>query len=413
MYLFDDQLVSASEADFAPLLRDFYATKRRPLCRCRNPGVPMYIAKLGDRHVLKRMPNSAAVHHADCSSYDPPEELSGLGEVQGSAIVENPDQGVTALKLDFGLSKAGPRQAPAPSGDVADSVTRTDGGKLTLRSMLHYLWEQAGLTKWTPAMRGKRSWFVVRKYLLQAAEDKVAKGVGLAGLLYIPESFNADRKDEIAARRTATLSKVATATGGRRDLLIVVGEVKEFAPSRYGQRITFKHLPDCPFMLSEDLYRKLFKRFAAELEMWDADPESHLVLVGTFGVSAAGVPSLEEVAVMTVTEQWIPFEHTFDKQLVGLLIGGERRFTKSLRYNLQPGRPLACAVLTDVVEGPVAMYVTAPSEDQEYRDRLDEMIGASTLPAWSWDVIAGPMPALPARGTPVSGHGATPQNVEH
>src|SRR3546814_10419832 len=65
------------------------------------------------------------------------------------------------------------RAAPTPGTGESDSV-RTDGAKLTLRGTLHYLWEQAGFNRWAPAMSGKRSWGVIRKYILQAAADKTA-----------------------------------------------------------------------------------------------------------------------------------------------------------------------------------------------------------------------------------------------
>jgi hypothetical protein len=43
----------------------------------------MYIAKIGENFVLKRMPNSADQHDFSCLSYEPPTEISGLGEVMG------------------------------------------------------------------------------------------------------------------------------------------------------------------------------------------------------------------------------------------------------------------------------------------------------------------------------------------
>ncbi|MDF6865560.1 DUF1173 domain-containing protein, partial [Escherichia coli] len=146
-------------------------------------------------------------------------------------IQENPDEGTTALKFDFALSKGASRSAPAPSGNETDSV-KTDGNKLTLRGTLHYLWEEAGFTRWAPTMAGKRSWYVIRKYLLQAAEDKTAKGASLAGMLYMPESFNAEKKNEITQRRLAQMMRIATPEKGTRRLMLVVGEVKELAQSR-------------------------------------------------------------------------------------------------------------------------------------------------------------------------------------
>ena len=74
-----------------------------------------------------------------------------------------------------------------------------------MRGVLHYLWDEAGLNRWTPAMAGKRSWFVVRKYLLQAAENKAAKGSPLGDSLFIPETFQVEHRDEILARQLAKL----------------------------------------------------------------------------------------------------------------------------------------------------------------------------------------------------------------
>src|SRR3546814_6937056 len=87
-------------------------------------------------------------------------------------------------------------------------------------------------------------------------------------------------------------------------------------------------------MLNEDLHRRLQKRFATELNLWDAVDGSHLVLFGTFGVGGTGFPSLQELALMTTTESWLPFESLYEQMLLDALINGRRRFMKGLRYNL-------------------------------------------------------------------------------
>jgi Protein of unknown function (DUF1173) len=90
---------------------------------------------------------------------------------------------------------------------------------------LHYLYEQAGLNKWTPAMSGKRSWYVIRKYLLQAIEAKLAKGPPLSELVYIPETFSAERQAEIAQRRLAQISTIAGPHKGNKRLMLLIAEV--------------------------------------------------------------------------------------------------------------------------------------------------------------------------------------------
>ena len=68
-----------------------HASKKRPICHCRNPGIEMYIAKIEDHYIVKRMPETGGLHSPTCDSYEPPAELSGLGEVLGTAIKENLD----------------------------------------------------------------------------------------------------------------------------------------------------------------------------------------------------------------------------------------------------------------------------------------------------------------------------------
>lgn len=100
----------------------------------------MYVAKVGQQYIVKRMPNTGKLHHMHCDSYEPPEELSGFGQVDGTAIQEDTQTGETTLKFNFSLTKAAGKKAPKPSETPADTV-KTDGTKLTLTSTLHYLWE--------------------------------------------------------------------------------------------------------------------------------------------------------------------------------------------------------------------------------------------------------------------------------
>ncbi len=69
-------------------------------------------------------------------------------------------------------------------------------------------WDQAELTRWQPGFAGKRAWSTVRKHLLLAAENKIARGNSLRSRLYIPEVFSVDQRDAINARRMAQWSQV-------------------------------------------------------------------------------------------------------------------------------------------------------------------------------------------------------------
>ncbi|PTT93029.1 hypothetical protein DBR42_00895 [Pelomonas sp. HMWF004] len=392
-YKIGGRTVRDSDADFSKVVASAHGAPDRPLCLCRDTGIPMYVAKAGNKFLLKRMPNSGSDHTAACDSYEPPPELSGLGQVLGTAIQEDLE-GTTMLKLDFSLSKSGSRTPPAPSGKETDSVS-SEGNKLTLRGMLHFLWEEAGFNRWAPAMENKRSWYVIRKYLLAAAESKTAKGAALGELLYIPESFDLHHKDAINERRHAHLMRIAAPEKGARKLMIAIGEVKEIGKARYGMRVVLKHLPDFSFHLDEETHKKLTKRFESELGLWDAHQGSHLMMVATFGVSAVGVANIVEVALMIVTDNWLPFEDSYEHMVLEKLVGGRRRFMKGLRYNMSSSKPLAVAVLTDIEPKPHALYITHIGADDQFVEDQAALIAESDMPSWLWDARAGSMPELP------------------
>jgi hypothetical protein len=391
--------VKSEDPGFEALITPLHGAKGRPLCLCREPGIEMYVAKVSNHYILKRMPNSGAAHSPACDSYEPPPELSGLGQVIGTAIEEDLAGGATLLKLDFSLSKSGPRTMPVPTGKESDTVV-SNGNKLTLRGVLHYLWGEARFNHWSPAMQNKRNWFVIRKYLLHAAENKTAKGLALADLLYIPENFDPEQKEAIAQRRQAHLMRIAAPEKGTRRLMVMVGEVKEIGKSRYGMKVLIKHLPDFLFQLSDDLHGRLTRRFDSELSLWDTQAGSHLMMIATFGVNPVGVANLEEVALMVVNENWIPYENAYDHLLIDALTKQRRRFMKGLRYNMPQSRPLAAAVLTDMEPTPHALYITPIGASQEFVDEQNELIEESEMPSWIWDATAGGIPVFPR----VQGH---------
>jgi uncharacterized protein DUF1173 len=283
------------------------------------------------------------------------------------------------------------RNGPALStsgGEGSDSVT-ADGTRLSMRAVLYYLWQEAELATWSPGMAGKRNWRIVSWYLRQAARGKFTKGKPLAGRLFIPEPFSADHKADLAARRIAAWAP-ARVTGRTAQFLILIGELKAIEPARFGHKLVIKHLPDAPLMLDDDLHRRMLKRFADELELWQGDEQGHLMVIATFSVGRTGLASVQELAMAMTDEHWLPYESEADKLLLDTAIDGHRRFTKSLRYNLAGNQPMASLVLTDT-EPPTAAYLLADAETREDIDALQADTGTDT---WTW-VVGDPMPPLP------------------
>ncbi len=405
-YRIDSRMLNDEHPEWQALLGQAHRAKTRPSCLCTDPPPPMYIAHVGDHFAVKRMPNTGGAHAPTCDSYEMPPELSGLSDVLGSAIREDVDAGTTAIKLGFSLTRL-PGRKP-PTGSPAENASvKADTRKLTLRGLLHYLWESARLNYWTPGMEGKRNWFVIRKYLLLTVAEISAKGHPLKDVLYIPEAFKLEHKTDIEHRRKMQLAGLTHTSGHARSLMIVIGLIKEFTRSTSGHLVVLKHLPDFRFAIAEDLLQRLNKRFENELAMMPHAEHSQILLIGTFGVSPVGIPTLEEIALMNLTVNAIPFENLYEFELLQKLTADHRRFVRALRYNRPSTKPLATALLVDT-DPATALYVDAYG-DPEYQMALEELIAESQLKTWCWN--AGPgggaMLALPPKAVGATATSAT------
>lgn len=385
---------------FAEAIASAHAARQRPRCLCTPEGVEMYVARLAGPHggyIVKRMPDTGRRHDCDCPSYEPPADFSGLGQVLGTAITEDPATGRTNLRLGFSLTKLPGRSKMPQAGGESESVS-TDGTKLSLRGLLHYLWDQAELTKWHPGFAGKRTWGTVRRQLMSASEDKFARADSLRSRLYIPETFFLDQRDGINARRSAQWLQALSAPGKPQSLMLLIGEVKEIAPARYGYKVVLKHVPDQAFVLDQHLYRRLGKRFETELALWSACEHMHMVIIATFSVSETGVPVVSELSLMSVTQHWLPVENAFDEQLVDRLVSQGRTFRKGLRYNLPAAMPVANATLIDTGSEPCSLRISRDSEaDTEVRMQTETNPHAHMPPSWIWHPGDGAMPPLPKK----------------
>src|SRR6266403_3705244 len=180
-----------------------YDGPERPRCTCQRGGIEMYVAK-HRLYVVKRMPDTGHQHHVTCVSYEPELGQSGLGELIGEAIIERSPE-LIELCVDFPLSRVpGRTTVRGAAQELAD--INAPRHRMSLRAVMHFLFERAGFNRWYPAMEGKRTQAVLHKHLLEAADGIQTKGVTLLERLYVPEQFHEEHKREIAERRRHKLS---------------------------------------------------------------------------------------------------------------------------------------------------------------------------------------------------------------
>lgn len=51
----------------------------------------------------------------------------------------------------------------------------------------------------------------------------------------------------------------------------------------------------------------------SELMLWSADEASHLTAIATFGLTPTGLAVIEEMALMVVSENWIPYNSVYEE----------------------------------------------------------------------------------------------------
>jgi len=388
---------SVAEGDeLQPMLAKAYAQKAQVLCECRKgTDLPLYISHRNDRYVLARWPGSGARHATACDHYEAPDYLTGMGQVRGSAILDDEASGETALKLGFPLSRGGARLAPAALTNDKPTV-KSSGQKLSMRGLLHVLWDRAELTHWHPKMAGKRSWFVVRRALLEAAASCRTKQEALPHVLFVPESFKLEEKEDIRARRRAALERVYRS---RDELMVVVGEIKEIVSAHGAERIVLRHVGDMPFVMDPDMARRFHMRFAGELALWQAQhgakgEQDHLVIAGSFARRREGTFDLIEVALMPVSAEWLPYETSDERYLIAKAVAEKRRFVKGLRVNLDVDTPIASLVLKDTGEEACAVHIH--DRDNEVAEPLEALLAGQGVAHRFWKE-GEPLPARVTR----------------
>ena len=385
------RVIAADDPQLQDALAHVYDTPERPRCLCVPGGVEMYVA-LHRQFLVKRMPDSGSTHHPGCPSFEPEAQQSGLGELVGEAVLES-EPGRVELRVDFPWTRVIGRAVPR--GEAPDvSEVGVPGRRMTLRALMHFLFERAGFNRWSPAMAGKRNQGVLCKYLLEAAEEITIKGVPLAERLYVPEPFSEGAKIEAAQRRREKLA-VLRPKDGQTPMAIVIGEFKASEATSQGRRIWIRHMPDAPLLIARKGWERIERAFAPLFEARDADTGHpvRLILAALIRARREYTYEIDAASLMLTSEHWIPIEGVHELPLIDALVAQHRRFVKPLRYDAQSAAAFPNALLLDVGRLPVPLHVLSAFMDPKERAAKEKAIAGTGGTAWVW-ATDQPMPPL-------------------
>lgn len=386
--------MAADDSGLQEALSRAYQSPGRPRCLCVPGGVEMYVAR-HDRFVIRRMPDTGHRHHPGCPSFEPEAGESGLGELLGQAVIEV-EPGRVELRVGFawerrtGQSVA--RGTPQEATEVAQPRRR-----MSLRALMHFLFERAGFNRWSPAMEGKRSQGVLHKYLMEAAGEVLVQGAALGERLYVPEAFSEQRKAEAAQRRRARLA-ILHPHDGRWPLALVLGEFKTCEDTALGSRIWIRHMPDAPLLVSRSVWARAERVHAPLFEARDADTGLgvRIVMAALIRARREQTYEVESLSLMLASEQWIPVEGVHELPLVQALVAQGRRFVKPLRYDARSAAGFANALLLDAGPAVVPVHLLSPFMTPAERHAKEQAIAAVGGGAWVWrtEEVMPPLPAV-------------------
>lgn len=285
-----------------------------------------------DSYGLARFPLTGEEHGRECRFYAPNPAKSGMGGYEKGVIEERPD-GTTKIRLSVGLIKRDPATVQAVPNLDQPAVIGKIRAQPTMRllGLLHLLWNEAGLNIWWPAMEKKRNLGRIHWWLNSAAEHIIAGKVTLNSVLL------AGAMSESGADAKRNHSRVKDAIQKQTRLVVIV-PLATYSADR-GKAIHSK-LPiagyhGIPLLeMTESKWKTAERQFPLSVAAWR---QGHRVMaiaqVDPRKEKHGHVAEVVNLALMQVTQNWIPVDSSYEQIIADKLAAERRGYMKPLRFD--------------------------------------------------------------------------------
>lgn len=360
-------------------------------CACPGKGSKLLAVRHydSDSFCLARYPLTGGEHGNDCRFYAPDLEKSGMSGYQKGVIEDGPN-GTIKIRLEIGLKKKEPsnqdiQPAPAPPPTGA----RNSKPAMRLLGLLNYLWDEADLNSWWPAMKGKRDLGRINLWLDEAASNITAAKVKLNSVLLL-----ADHKPD-GQWATKNRQRVDAAQKANTRLLAIV-PLAGYNPERDKEMasalkiVGFHGIPILD--MHPGLWGRACKRFPRAIAAWQSN--QRIMAIAELDLKKDGkYANVVDIALMPVTSNWIPFDSMYELMIADKLTNEERGFLKPLRFDADEDIVFPDFILRDTgADTPLEVFGRS---DESYETRkavkmayYQKEFGTDLW--WYWDAAQDP-----------------------
>jgi hypothetical protein len=362
--------------------------------------------KYANRYGLARYGQSGPEHAADCVYHSWSHDRSGM-QGYGRDAIEDIESGGVRLNRPVGLALSDPSIQSGRELALRQVPTEVRDAGLTLYGLLQLVWHVAQMNVWHPRMEGSRKPRLVSHFL-----DKAAGKIRL------------DRNNrDCLGQRTAfawsrnTLKKIEAAVEGRSRILLI----SPLARWREGMDLS-EALPLADRQIFSKIWmakqgqpwEKTQEDFPYALEAWRrGDRVIAAALAHPYPFkrkdekeNSSWCCQVFSLALMPVTDDWIPYANDAERALLAKLREEGRSFAKPLVFDADPSVLFPAMILHDCEDTslmPMEVVRTAgpvPNGFADFRQRYFS-IGFGVDSWWTWNLRHSPtdIPDFPSRRT--------------
>ena len=388
----NNEHVSSASPDYQEKLATAYQIKKPLNCLCKTDedgvGPLCYIAKIktqkeGVKYIIKRLPETGEQHAPTCEHYGLPETLSGKALLSKDAIVEDPNTGLTNIKISVPFSKKlgnamsmGSGATSLNVGDKGDTTTKIQAAQLNLIGLLHYILDATQLNRWSPNMMGendkvKRYYGLLYFLVMRTVAKTIAKKQSLADKFFMPQYYHPN-KAEACNKAFFDFKQSLRPTKTQAPMGIFFGQYKRFEEGYNCGKLVPGHVQhkNALRLSSMDVVAKLMTKHDEKFGLAQVYSDDLTLFFIATVYYQHGELWVDSIDFQLFTKEWMPIADDVDAwRLNQQLIRDKRYFQVPMRFALGKDKALAQAVLTDTGKDSVPLFfehdVIKPKEDED------------------------------------------------